>query len=162
MIIKLNSFHASCVISLIESAAGRLVGVGEWENKSAPGVSLLLRPTSPFPSFPHLPHMCGQHPPPHTSSVQHSPHLSICTAIGWSDDPPPSYGRCLLSSSPTIASLLLLLHVFLRSSHPTTSNAFVVEIFLTQNISKLVLALSPACVSPLCAPCSLANDRVSD
>ena len=33
-----------------------------------------------------------------------SPNLSICTAIRWSDDPPPSYGRYLLSSIGAIGS----------------------------------------------------------
>ena len=50
--------------------------------------------------------MCGQPPPsiffPTTPTP--SPNLSICTAIRWSDDPPPSYGRYLLSSIGAIGS----------------------------------------------------------
>ena len=56
-------------------------------------------------TLPHLPHMRGQ-PSPSISfrTTPTSPNLSICTAIRWSDDPPPSYGRYLLSSIGAIGS----------------------------------------------------------
>ena len=49
--------------------------------------------------------MCGQPSPSiFFRTTPTSPNLSICTAIRWSDDPPPSYGRYLLSSIGAIGS----------------------------------------------------------